>query len=176
MKFLATVAVASAVVAVASAQLQINNPTSGSVWTTGQPQYVSWTGDCAAQGNAAHSIGAELVNGPSSAVLFVASVGTVDCSSPTNTTTYVTVPNSVVSGPYSLRILTTPNPSYSVPFTVKNAAAPPAASSSAPAQPTTTTPAGGNGNGSGNSANSLVSTSALALVGSIAVAAAQLLL
>ncbi|KAF9946708.1 hypothetical protein BGZ65_009457 [Modicella reniformis] len=124
MKFLAAIVAAVAVAVVASAQqIQINNPTEGSIWNTGAQGYISWTGNCASQGLASHSVEIQLVNGPSSAVRFVADLGKLDCSGPT-TSISIPVPNNVTSGSYSLRIQTSPQPSYSTSFQINNPASP----------------------------------------------------
>ncbi|KAF9358973.1 hypothetical protein BGX34_008621 [Mortierella sp. NVP85] len=161
MKFLAAVAVA-AVAAVANAQqIQINNPTEGTTWTVGEKGYISWTGNCASQGKNATAVAIELVNGPSSAVRFAAEVGTLDCSGPV-LSLFVTVPD-VASGPYSLRVLTTPQPSYSTPFQIINAAKP---------APVATTPGTTAPTNQPSAANSLASSALTALFG-CAVAAIQ---
>ncbi|KAK3816400.1 MAG: hypothetical protein J3Q66DRAFT_342407 [Benniella sp.] len=157
MKFLAAVAVA-AIAAVANAQqIQINNPTEGTTWTVGDKGYISWTGNCASQGKNATAVGIELVNGPSSAVRFAAEVGKLDCSGPV-LSLFVTVPD-VPSGPYSLRVLTTPQPSYSTPFQINNAA-----------KPVTTSPPGLAPTNQPSAANSLASSALAALFGCAAAA------
>ncbi|KAG0308967.1 hypothetical protein BGZ98_005986 [Dissophora globulifera] len=168
MKFITAIAAVAAVAAVANAQtLQINNPTQGTVWTTGAPSYISWTSNCAAMGNASHAVGIQLVNGPSTAVRFVADLGNLDCSG-TNTSLNVVVPSTVVTGEYSLRVNTLPQASYSLPFQINNPSSPaqttPPASSPTPAAPT------------GKSAGSSLVAGSMAAVLGCAVALFQLAL
>ncbi|OAQ27512.1 hypothetical protein K457DRAFT_127366 [Linnemannia elongata AG-77] len=58
-------------------------------------------------GTAGQAVTIDLVNGPSIAVRFVASLGTLNCSGSITTLT-LTVPSNVAPGEYSLRIDTTP--------------------------------------------------------------------
>ncbi|KAF9969979.1 hypothetical protein BGZ73_007434 [Actinomortierella ambigua] len=113
----ATLALASAVVA---DPLQINTPTKGSVWTAGETYFIGWTGGCADMGNASTSVLVDLMTGPSGALRYVASLQPLDCSKPANTRANVTVPANVPTGEYSIRVQTTPIPSYSTPFNINN--------------------------------------------------------
>ncbi|KAG0080423.1 hypothetical protein BGZ93_000227 [Podila epicladia] len=142
MKFTIAV-VASAVLAVASADmLQINNPTNGTTWTTGVPNFVGWTGNCASMGNDSKTVKVDLVNGPANAVRYVATLGALDCSG-TNTRADMTVPGTVVSGEYSIVVRTSPQQSYTNSFKINNPAAPepapasPSGGQPAPSSPTT---------------------------------------
>ncbi|KAF9947399.1 hypothetical protein BGZ72_010585 [Mortierella alpina] len=169
MKFTATLAIASTVAALASAQtIQINNPTLGSTWTVGQAtNYLGWTGNCAGMGNSSKAVDVELVQGPANMVRFVAKLATIDCSAG-NTRADIPLGGTVQSGKYSIRVQTTPQVSYSTEFTVVNAAAPPpAAATSAPAAGPTDAPK--------SAASSLAVSSFLGLAG-VAVAALQLAL
>ncbi|KAF9150269.1 hypothetical protein BG015_007923 [Linnemannia schmuckeri] len=135
MKF---IAVALALAAVASAQIQLSDPTEGTVWKVGVPQYVRWTGNCAAMGAAGKAVKVEIVNGPSGNVKFVADLGTIDCTSATNTSTTLTVPTKTNNGPfesgtYALRVNADPI-QYTTNFIINNPEAP----STAP--PAVTTP------------------------------------
>ncbi|KAG0062702.1 hypothetical protein BGZ89_010456 [Linnemannia elongata] len=167
MKFIAA---ALALAAVASAQIQLSDPTEGTVWKVGVPQYVRWTGNCAAMGAAGKTVSVEVVNGPAGNVKFVATIGNIDCSS-TNTSTMLTVPpktnnGDFETGTYALRVNTVPNPQFSTNFRIENPSAPspsaPAATTGAP-QPTTKPSA----------ANTLMAGSALAMA---ALAVVQLVL
>ncbi|KAG0199868.1 hypothetical protein BGX28_006918 [Mortierella sp. GBA30] len=167
MKFISTLAVASTIAALASAQsIQINNPTVGSTWTVGSASnYLGWTGSCAGLGNSSTAVDVQLVNGPSTSVRFVASLGTINCSG-NNARADITVPGTIVSGDYSLRVMTNPE-SYSNQFTIVNAASPAVPSAtSAPAPAATSAPAGK------SAGSSLVASSLVALTG-VAVAALQ---
>ncbi|KAF9410143.1 hypothetical protein BGZ94_001746 [Podila epigama] len=123
MKFTIAV-VASSILAVASADmLQINNPTNGTTWTTGVPNFVGWTGNCASMGNDSKAVKVDLVNGPANAVRYVATLGTLDCSG-SNARADMTVPGTVVSGEYSIVVRTAPQQSYTNSFRINNPAAP----------------------------------------------------
>ncbi|KAF9209812.1 hypothetical protein BGZ59_009945 [Podila verticillata] len=143
MKFVIA-AVASTLLAVASADmLQINNPTNGTNWITGVPNFVGWTGNCASMGNDSKAVKVDLVNGPANAVRYVATLGTLDCSG-ANTRADMTVPNTVVSGEYSIVVRTSPQQSYTNSFKINNPAAPepaapapPSSGQPAPSSPTT---------------------------------------
>jgi hypothetical protein len=175
MKFIATVAVvASSLAAMATADmLQINNPTAGSVWAAGKSEFVGWTGNCASMGALGQNVTVDIVEGPSSAVRFVATLGHLDCSG-ANTRTDFIVPDTIKSGPYALIVRTTPQASYTNSFQINSgsggsAPAPSttggsdAAPAPAPTEPATTTP--------GNSgASSLAANGLLALAGAAAVA------
>ncbi|KAF8923836.1 hypothetical protein EDD21DRAFT_380016 [Dissophora ornata] len=171
MKFLAVAIAAASVAAVANAQaIQINNPTDGTVWTAGSSGYISWTSNCAAMGNSSRAVDIQLIDGPSTAVRFVADLGNLDCSGNTTSLT-ITVPTTVATGSYSLRVLTLPTNSYSTTFQINNAAI---ASSSAVATATTTTAAPA-ATTKASAGNSLVAGSLATLAG-CAVAALQLVL
>ncbi|KAG0197099.1 hypothetical protein BGX28_009382 [Mortierella sp. GBA30] len=177
MKFLAILAILASLAAAATAQtLAINNPTTGTVWTVGQPSFVGWTGNCTALGAQASNVSVELVNGPSTAVRFVADLGTLDCSG-SNTRANVVVPNTVDTGTYSVRVLTNPN-SYSPQFEVINpnrtttsTTAPASTSTST----TTSTPVISPTTPPRNAGNELKAGSFTVLFGCVAGAALQLL-
>ncbi|KAG0296801.1 Tetratricopeptide repeat protein 36 [Dissophora globulifera] len=139
MKSIVVVALsATAFFATASADmLQINNPTDGTVWKTEVSNFVGWTGNCASMGNDAKTVKVDLVNGPSNAVRYVATLGTLDCSG-SNTRADMTVPGTVASGQYSIVVRTAPEQSYTNSFQIDNPAQPAAPSSpSTPPQATT---------------------------------------
>ena len=166
MKFAATLAIASTVAALASAQtIQINNPTVGSTWTVGAASnYLGWTGNCAGMGNSSKTVDVELVQGPENMVRFVAKLAAIDCSG-SNTRADIPVPATVTSGEYSIRVKTTPQESYSNRFSIVNGAAPaPSASGPAPSTSPSTAPK--------SAASSLAISSFLGLAG-VAVAALQ---
>ncbi|KAF9389492.1 hypothetical protein CPB97_011236 [Podila verticillata] len=142
MKFLAAT-VALALAATATAQkIAINNPTTSTSWDVAKPQYLSWTGNCSSMGAAAKTVDIQLVNGPSTAVQFVAAVGTLDCSGNATSINNVTIPTTVASGTYSIRVMTQPENSYSTTFTVNNPASPATPSTTTTTgAPQTTTPA-----------------------------------
>ncbi|KAF8920486.1 hypothetical protein EDD21DRAFT_393887 [Dissophora ornata] len=166
MKFIATVAVAASVLAVSSAQtLQISNPITGSQWTAGATEFLGWSSNCAAMGNSSHAVTVDLIDGPSTAVRFVSSLGTIDCSS-TNTTANMVVPTSIQTGQYSIRINTTPQVSYSTTFQINNPSSPAATTTSAAAAAATTTAAA-------KSAGSTMVAGSLFTLVSAAVAAIQ---
>ncbi|KAG0360024.1 hypothetical protein BC939DRAFT_435485 [Gamsiella multidivaricata] len=136
MKFLATVAiVASSLAAIATADmLQINNPTQGSTWTTGKSEFVGWTGNCASMGDAGKNVTVDLVTGPASAVRYVATLGTLDCSGSLTRADF-TVPDSIATGQYAIIVRTQPQgqESYTNNFQINSGAVAPA-----PVTPTTT--------------------------------------
>ncbi|KAF9932120.1 hypothetical protein BGZ75_008203 [Mortierella antarctica] len=167
MKFAATLAVASTVAALASAQtIQINNPTEGSTWTVGQAtSYLGWSGNCAGMGNSSKAVDVELVKGPANMVQYVAKLATIDCSGALNRAD-ITVPDKIASGKYSIRVKTTPQDSYSNAFTIENAAVPP--TDAAPSTPPTASPS----KAPTSAASSLAVSSFLGLAG-VAVAALQ---
>lgn len=84
-----------------------SHPTVGTVWHGGGQDFISWIGNCADMGTAGQAVNIDLVNGPSIAVRFVASLGNLNCSGRITTWT-LTVPSNVAPGEYSLRIDTTP--------------------------------------------------------------------
>ncbi|KAF8936501.1 hypothetical protein BGZ47_009467 [Haplosporangium gracile] len=169
MKF---IAVALALTAVASAQIQLSDPTQGTVWKVGVPQYVRWTGTCASMGAAGKAVTVEIINGPADNVKFIADLGTIDCTSTTNTSTMLTVPTKTNNGPfesgtYALRVNTNPI-QYTTNFQINNPDTPapstaPSGTTAPTTQPTTKP----------SSANTLVAGSALAMA---ALAIAQLVL
>ncbi|KAK5814960.1 hypothetical protein F5H01DRAFT_321899 [Linnemannia elongata] len=105
---LTTLVVTLAFTVVSNAQSQvISHPTVGTVWHGGGQDFISWIGNCADMGTAGQAVNIDLVYGPSIAVRFVASLGTLNCSGRITTWT-LTVPSNVAPGEYSLRIDTTP--------------------------------------------------------------------
>ncbi|KAF9957271.1 hypothetical protein BGZ70_009556 [Mortierella alpina] len=169
MKFTATLAIASTVAALASAQtIQINNPTQGSKWTVGATtNYLGWTGNCAGMGNSSKAVDVELVQGPPDMVRYVTKLAAIDCSG-TVMRTDISVPTTVVSGKYSIRVKTTPQDSYSNEFTIENGAAPAPPAGGSPSAPATADPTAA----PKNAASSLAISSFLGLAG-VAVAALQ---
>ncbi|KAF9927313.1 hypothetical protein FBU30_003342 [Linnemannia zychae] len=131
--------------------LQINNPTAGTVWTAGVSNFVGWTGNCASMGAAAKNVTVILNTGPSEAVRYVATLGTLDCSG-SSTRTDLTVPLTVSSGTYSIVVRTDPQLSYTNMFTINNPAETPAASPAAPSSN------GGSTGGSSGGSTSIGST------------------
>ncbi|KAG0003741.1 hypothetical protein BGZ80_000846 [Entomortierella chlamydospora] len=129
MKFTTTLLAATATLAafVNADMLQINNPTAGTVWTAGVSNFVGWSGNCASMGAAAKNVTVILNTGPSEAVRYVATLGTLDCSG-TNTRTDLTVPLTIPSGTYSIVVRTDPELSYTNMFTIKNPSIPDTAS------------------------------------------------
>ncbi|CAO3570591.1 unnamed protein product [Mortierella alpina] len=169
MKFTATLAIASTVAALASAQtIQINNPTVGSTWTVGATtNYLGWSGNCAGMGNSSKAVDVELVQGPANMVRYVAKLATIDCSG-ANMRADITVAPTIASGKYSIRVKTTPQDSYSNEFTIENAAAPAPPASGASSAPATASPTAA----PASAASSLAISSFLGLAG-VAVAALQ---
>ncbi|KAF9920563.1 hypothetical protein FBU30_009581 [Linnemannia zychae] len=169
MKF---VAVALALAAVASAQIQINDPTQGTVWKVGAPSYVRWSGNCASMGASGKNVTVDVVKGDANSLQYVTSIGTIDCTSATETSTMLTVPNQIngdpfVSGTYSLRVNAVPV-QYSTTFTINNPTTPTTPpTTSAPSTPSPSS------NKPGSGANTLVAGSAIAVA---AVAVLQLVL
>ncbi|KAF9564458.1 hypothetical protein EC968_004510 [Mortierella alpina] len=146
MKFVSSclVAASSLVALVSADMLQINNPTTGSTWTTGVPSFVGWTGNCNALGSTlGKNVTIDLVNGPANAVRYVATLGGLDCTG-TNTRSDVTVPNTVAPGMYSIIVRTGDQASYSNAFQINNPTQP-----SAPTEPSGSAPGPSGGNGSG---------------------------
>ncbi|KAF9437946.1 hypothetical protein BGZ76_010489 [Entomortierella beljakovae] len=126
---------AAALVATVSADmLQINNPTDGTVWKTGVPNFVGWTGNCASMGNDSKAVKVDLVNGPSTAVRYVATLGTLDCSG-SNTRADMTVPSTVPSGQYAIVVRTSPQQSYTNSFQIDNPSQPAAPPTDVPTPP-----------------------------------------
>ncbi|KAG9062629.1 hypothetical protein KI688_004931 [Linnemannia hyalina] len=169
MKFIAA---ALTLAAVASAQIQLSDPTEGTVWKVGVAQYVRWTGNCAAMGAAGKAVTVEVVNGPAGNVKFIANIGTIDCTSTTNTSTSLTVPPQTnngpfVSGTYALRVNADPI-QYTTNFIINNPDAPAASAGPSATTPSTTEPTT-----KPSSANTLMAGSALAMA---ALAAVQLVL
>ncbi|CAO3572341.1 unnamed protein product [Mortierella alpina] len=139
MKFTTSLLVAATTLAasVSADMIQINNPTAGTVWTAGVANFVGWTGNCASMGEAAKNVTVILNTGPSEAVRYVATLGTLDCSG-SSTRTDLTVPLSVSSGTYSIVVRTDPQLSYTNMFTINNPqspALPDAPSAPAPSDP-----------------------------------------
>ncbi|KAG0339012.1 hypothetical protein BG004_006975 [Podila humilis] len=135
MKFITASVATLVLAAVTSAQkIAINNPTISTSWEVAKPQYFSWTGNCASMGAAATKVEVQLVQGPSTAVQFVAVIASIDCSGNITNIKNATIPAEVPAGDYSIRVMTMPENSYSVGFKVTNPAAP------QPPTPTTAPP------------------------------------
>ncbi|KAK5816906.1 hypothetical protein F5H01DRAFT_379163 [Linnemannia elongata] len=191
MKFSTTLLVAATTLAayVNADMLQINNPTAGTVWTAGVSNFVGWTGNCASMGAAAKNVTVILNTGPSEAVRYVATLGTLDCSG-SSTRTDLTVPLTVSSGTYSIVVRTDPQLSYTNMFTINNPSSPATETPpSSPTNPGTGGEAPGAGAGTGGdvsaggapapaagSGASSIKSSVLAGLGVAALAATQLLL
>ncbi|KAH7046144.1 hypothetical protein BKA57DRAFT_465816 [Linnemannia elongata] len=164
---------------VSADMLQINNPTDGTVWKTGVPNFVGWTGNCASMGNDAKAVKVDLVNGPSTAVRYVATLGTLDCSG-SNTRADMTVPSTVASGEYAIVVRTSPQQSYTNAFKIENPDQPASpAPGTDPSQPgagagTGTNPAGGSTTTPSGAANALA-PSVLLAASAVAALAFQLL-
>ncbi|KAF9904681.1 hypothetical protein EC991_002428 [Linnemannia zychae] len=169
---------AAALVGTVSADmLQINNPTDGTVWKTGVPNFVGWTGNCASMGNDSKAVKVDLVNGPSTAVRYVATLGTLDCSG-SNTRADMTVPSTVASGEYAIVVRTAPQQSYTNAFKIENPSQPAAPSS--PTEPSQTpgssgTPAPAGSSTPSSAAGSLAAPSALLAAGGVAALVLQFL-
>ncbi|KAF9584460.1 hypothetical protein BGW38_006381 [Lunasporangiospora selenospora] len=150
MKFLSSCVLSSVLLAAVSADmLQINNPTDGTDWKTGLSNFVGWTGNCASMGNDSKSVKVDLVNGPPTAVRYVATLGTLDCSG-SNTRADMIVPSTVASGQYAIVVRTSPQQSYTNTFQIVNPSQP----GQTPAgTPGTTVPGSGSGSGSGTEAS-----------------------
>ncbi|KAG0269053.1 hypothetical protein DFQ27_004985 [Actinomortierella ambigua] len=135
MKF-SIVAAVAACAAVASAQtIAISQPTKGSIWTVGEKAFIEWGNRCDGSGPAAQQVKIDLKTGDANNTRFVASLGTLDCSSKANSTRYEFLfQEDVQSGMYSLTIQTIP-PSYTNPFEIvnKKSATPPPTASTPPA-------------------------------------------
>ncbi|KAF9906611.1 hypothetical protein BX616_000669, partial [Lobosporangium transversale] len=93
------------------------------VWTAGVPNFVSWSGNCASMGGAAKNVTVILNTGPSEAVRYVATLGSLDCSG-TITRTDLTVPLDIPSGSYSIVVRTDPQLSYTNIFKINNPSSP----------------------------------------------------
>ncbi|KAF9968175.1 hypothetical protein BGZ70_006152 [Mortierella alpina] len=163
MKFLASCLVAaSSLVALASADmLQINNPTTGSTWTTGVRPFTL-----------GKNVTIDLVNGPANAVRYVATLGGLDCTG-TNTRSDVTVPNTVAPGMYSIIVRTGEQASYSNAFQINNPSQPSAPSESA--GPSGPAPPADSAKPAAGSAGSLGANAKLAFAGAAAAVAYHLL-
>ncbi|KAG9327763.1 hypothetical protein KVV02_000209 [Mortierella alpina] len=171
MKFVSSILIAaSSLVALASADmLQINNPTTGSTWTTGIPSFVGWSGNCNSLGGTiGKNVTIDLVNGPANAVRYVATLGGLDCTG-TNTRSDVTVPNTVAPGMYSIIVRTGDMASYSNVFQINNPSQPSAPTN--PAGPTSPAPSNGDGKPAGSGAGSLGANAMLAVAGAAATVA-----
>ncbi|KAI1307042.1 hypothetical protein EDD11_004587 [Mortierella claussenii] len=170
MKFIAAAAAVASLAAVSAQTLQISNPTAGTVWTSGGDGYISWSGNCANLGNnSSKTVEIQLVDGPSTAVRYVATIGQLDCSGSTFNK-HIVVPDNVTSATYSLRVLTQPE-SYSQQFQLNN--------NKQPATPTDTPSATTTGAPSPTKAPSAASSLAIGSFAAIlgtAVAALQLVL
>ncbi|KAF9408290.1 hypothetical protein BGZ94_002356 [Podila epigama] len=145
MKFTTTLLAAAITMAsyVNADMIQINNPTVGTIWTAGVSNFVGWSGNCNSMGPAAMNVTVILNTGPSEAVRYVATLGTLDCSG-TSTRTDLTVPLSVPSGTYSIVVRTVPELSYTNMFKINNPSMPaPAGSDSSSSPPSTPPPASG---------------------------------
>ncbi|KAF9545275.1 hypothetical protein EC957_011149 [Mortierella hygrophila] len=155
------------VTAVSADMLQINNPTDGTVWKTGVPNFVGWTGNCASMGNDSKTVKVDLVNGPSTAVRYIVTLGTLDCSG-SDTRADMTVPSTVASGEYAIVVRTVPQQSYTNAFSIENPSQPASpAPGAAPSQPSA-----GAGTGTGtNPAGTTASGAAGALAPSVLLAA-----
>ncbi|KAG0334217.1 hypothetical protein BG000_008511 [Podila horticola] len=163
MKFIATLVVAtSSVVALATADmLQIHNPTAGTVWKTGTPSYLGWTGSCASMGAGGKTVAVDLMTGPPNSLRYVTNVGAIDCTGSTNSAD-VTIPKEVETGKYSLVVRTSPDVSYTNQFDIVGAAAPTTAPSPKPEAPS---------DKNTNGASSLGVSSLVAVLGAAAVVA-----
>ncbi|KAG0334694.1 hypothetical protein BG004_000312 [Podila humilis] len=87
-------------------------------------------------GNDSKAVKVDLVNGPPNAVRYVATLGTLDCSS-SNTRADMIVPGTVVSGEYSIVVRTAPQQSYTNSFKINNPAQPEPEPTSDPSSPST---------------------------------------
>ncbi|KAF9191086.1 hypothetical protein BGZ51_007795 [Haplosporangium sp. Z 767] len=192
MKFTTTLLAAATTLAayVNADMLQINNPTAGTIWTAGVSNFVGWTGNCASMGDAAKNVTVILNTGPSEAVRYVATLGTLDCSG-SSTRTDLTVPLSVATGTYSIVVRTDPQLSYTNMFTINNpntpaSEAPPSAEGPTGGDAGAGTGGGAGGAGSGSpsttqpkeqsSGVSVQANAVLVGLGAAAVAATQLLM
>ncbi|KAK3821389.1 MAG: hypothetical protein J3Q66DRAFT_333206 [Benniella sp.] len=121
MKFLATVTVAiSSLAAVASAnELQVTNPTQGTVWTAGEPVFVTWGRNCKGMGKDGRNVTVDIVTGPADALRYVATLGHINCSG-SYKPAHFTLTDTIQTGTYALVIRTLPNPSYTNVFQINN--------------------------------------------------------
>ncbi|KAF9427333.1 hypothetical protein BGZ94_005113 [Podila epigama] len=175
MKSIATLAIAlSSAILVSADMLQIHNPTVGSVWKTGTPSYLGWSGSCASMGAEGQKVNVDLMTGPSDLLRYVTTVGTIDCTGSV-TRADITVPMEVESGKYSLAVRTTPALSYSNIFTIVGAG-----SATPPSSPPTNedrpnAPSADNGGGSTkNNAGSSLRAGSIAVTLGAAIAAVYL--
>ncbi|KAG0222920.1 hypothetical protein B0O80DRAFT_504519 [Mortierella sp. GBAus27b] len=174
MKFTTLAVVASSLVAMATADmLQINNPTQGTEWKTGSPVFVGWTGNCASMGAAGKNVTVDIVEGPSTAVRFVHTLGYLDCSS-TKTREDFSVPDAIKTGQYALIVRTAPQESYTNSFLITNPAAPSAPAPAGPSNNTTPPATAAPSDTKGSGASSLAASGLLGAVAAVA-AAFQLL-
>ncbi|KAG0361818.1 hypothetical protein BC939DRAFT_466462 [Gamsiella multidivaricata] len=186
MKFTTTLLIATTTLAayVNADMIQINNPTAGTVWTAGVSNFVGWTGNCASMGEPAKNVTVILNTGPSDAVRYVATLGTLDCSG-SSTRTDLTVPLSVPTGTYSIVVRTDPQLSYTNMFTINNPSSPEAGTSTAPSSAAAPPAADGSGSAPAPTAASAVAhnggenvkANAMAVgLGAVVLAASQLLM
>ncbi|KAF9170857.1 hypothetical protein BGX21_003145 [Mortierella sp. AD011] len=183
MKFITAITLSTAaLVATASADmLQINNPTNGTEWTTNVPGFVGWNGNCASMGKSAKIVKVDLVDGPSTAVRYVATLGTLDCSG-TNTRADMTVPDTVPSGQYAIVVRTSPAQSYTSSFRINNPSLPDDTSSAtAPAatpgqtQSAGSTPTGSSAKASQASTQSSIGSGAMFAIAGVVALGLQVL-
>ncbi|KAF9114302.1 hypothetical protein BGX27_011203 [Mortierella sp. AM989] len=179
MKFTTTLLAVTATLAtvVNADMLQINNPTAGTVWTAGVSNFVGWTGNCASMGAAAKNVTVILNTGPSDAVRYVATLGTLDCSG-SSTRTDLTVPTTIASGTYSIVVRTDPELSYTNMFTINNPSSPVTPSPAPPSVPApggvdASTPLVSTANGPKNDAGNVKANTVLVGLGAVAFAAAS---
>ncbi|KAF8938814.1 hypothetical protein EDD21DRAFT_422811 [Dissophora ornata] len=165
MKFTATFLAAAITLAanVNADMLQINNPTAGTVWTAGVSNFVGWTGNCASMGATAKNVTVILNTGPSDAVRYVATLGTLDCSG-SSTRTDLTVPLSIATGTYSIVVRTDPQLSYTNMFTINNPSSP-ATETPSTAAPSAASSVAGAGSSSGSNAGSAPAPTTAAVAG-----------
>ncbi|KAG0303343.1 hypothetical protein BGZ98_006780 [Dissophora globulifera] len=173
MKFIATLAVvASSMAALVSADmLQISNPTMGSVWTTGQAEFVGWSGNCASMGAAGKNVTVDLLTGPSSAVRYVATLGTLDCTG-SNARADFTVSNSIAAGTYSIIVRTQPTgqESYTNQFQINNPSSAPSTPVAPVAPVSDPAPSTNSPTTKSSGASSLGANAVMAFAGAAAVA------
>ncbi|KAF9354605.1 hypothetical protein BGX26_007592 [Mortierella sp. AD094] len=143
MKFLAASTVISTIAAVASAQsFFINDPAKSTVWTTGEPAVISWTGSCESYTTTPQAVPIQLWDADFSTTQSFADLGTLDCSSLNGGNATITVPSTgqsgaplVPGGNYHLVILE----NVTQNFSIKNSTSPaPTTSASASASSTAT--------------------------------------
>ncbi|KAG0200498.1 hypothetical protein BGX28_006449 [Mortierella sp. GBA30] len=122
---------ASALASVATAQmLSYGAPITGTVWTAGKTETVTWSNDCSTLPNTTFPITLNVqVNGLQVAVAGVGPIGELDCAAAGSTT--VTVPATVPQGSlYSILVVNGGLQSYSALFTI-NSSVPGSATSAA---------------------------------------------